>query len=130
MRACDEVLKDLDQLLADKLGDAYVGPGQLRSLLRNKVREIPEPPPEAPSVVEQPAAATSVAQPAPVVAAAPPPMATAAGADDVDRVVRGNQREHRRGRGDPARRRAVPPLGLPPAALGRMDEHRGPAAGG
>jgi type VI secretion system protein VasJ len=62
VRAADEVLNELDQLLADKLGDAYQGPGQLRSLLRDKVRAIPEPvqaqaAPEAasPSQVAQPA---------------------------------------------------------------------------
>jgi type VI secretion system protein VasJ len=44
IRAADEVLKDLDQLLAEKLGELYTGPGQLRSLLRDKVLAIPEPP--------------------------------------------------------------------------------------
>ena len=43
IRTADEVLKDLDQLLAEKLADAYTGPGQLRSLLRDKLRAIPEP---------------------------------------------------------------------------------------
>ena len=46
VRTCDEVLNELDRLLADKLGDAYVGPGQLRSLMRSKVQAIPAPPPE------------------------------------------------------------------------------------
>jgi type VI secretion system protein VasJ len=44
IRTANEVLKDLDGLLAEKLGDAYAGPGQLRSLLRDKTLAIPEPP--------------------------------------------------------------------------------------
>jgi type VI secretion system protein VasJ len=66
IRATDETLKDLDQLLADKLGDAYAGPGQLRSLLRDKVNAIPEPPraEEAAAPVEDGAAAAP-ARPAP-----------------------------------------------------------------
>jgi type VI secretion system protein VasJ len=68
LRATDEALKDLDQLLAEKLGDAYVGPGQLRSLLRDKINAIPEPP-----RVEEAAAPgePSAAAPAPQGPAAP-----------------------------------------------------------
>jgi type VI secretion system protein VasJ len=74
VRTCDEVLNELDRIFADKLGDAYVGPGQLRSLMRDKVRSIPEPPPEAPppvdgavdgaSAQQQDGAATQAAAPA------------------------------------------------------------------
>ena len=53
VRTADEALKDLDQFLAEKLGDAYVGPGMLRSLLRDKVRAIPEPPPEPSAQTEE-----------------------------------------------------------------------------
>ena len=68
LRAADEVLKDLDQLLAEKLGEAYAGPGQLRSLLRDKVMAIPEPP----RVEEAPVAGAEGA------AAAPQPQGPAA----------------------------------------------------
>jgi type VI secretion system protein VasJ len=81
VRAADEVLKDLDQLLADKLADAYTGPGQLRSLLRDKLRSIPEPVKAAPEVVAAPpgeaAAGAPVAPPAPAAPAGP------SGIDDV-----------------------------------------------
>ena len=53
IRTADEALKDLDQFLAEKLGDAYVGPGMLRPLLRDKVRAIPEPPPEPSSSTDE-----------------------------------------------------------------------------
>jgi type VI secretion system protein VasJ len=82
IRTCDEVLKEVDQLLADKLGDTYTGPGMLRSLMRDKVRAIPEPPPEAPAVV----ASAAVAAPAMVTttaAAAPAGPAAPTSAGDV-----------------------------------------------
>jgi len=85
VRTADEVLKDLDQLLAEKLGDAYVGPGQLRSLLRDKVRAIPEPAPEAPPVVEQSAQGAAAAA-----APAPPPAVKATSPEDVENAVRAN----------------------------------------
>lgn len=73
IRAADEVLKDLDQLMAEKLGDAYTGPGQLRSLMRDKVRAIPEPPQAA---TETQAGETTTAEgSAPVAQAASGPVA-------------------------------------------------------
>jgi type VI secretion system protein VasJ len=89
VRLCDEVLKELDPLFADKLGDAYVGPGQLRSLLREKIRTIPEPaaagaPDAGPSPGVQ-TAPTSVGA-APVAA----PVASATSASDVDSAVASN----------------------------------------
>jgi type VI secretion system protein VasJ len=44
IRTADEALKELDPLLAEKLGDVYGGPGMLRSLMRDKIAAIPEPP--------------------------------------------------------------------------------------
>jgi type VI secretion system protein VasJ len=90
VRTCEEVLKDLDQLLAEKLGDAYAGPGQLRSLLREKIRAIPEPVQQAPAAAEAPQA-VQAAQPvvqAPV--QAPVAAAAATSAADVDRSVAAN----------------------------------------
>jgi len=81
IRAADEVLKDLDQLMADKLGDAYTGPGQLRSLLRDKLRAIPEPVPVAAAVVV--AAPGETAAPGPASRAAPAPPPGPSGVDDV-----------------------------------------------
>ena len=72
LRAADEVLKDLDQLLAEKLGEAYAGPGQLRSLLRDKVMAIPEPPRVEEAPVAGAEGAAAVAQPqGPAAPAAP-----------------------------------------------------------
>jgi type VI secretion system protein VasJ len=72
LRAADETLKDLDQLLAEKLADAYAGPGQLRSLLRDKIMAIPEPP-----RAEEPAAAmTEGAAPVPQAGPVAPPAPT------------------------------------------------------
>jgi type VI secretion system protein VasJ len=79
IRAADEVLKDLDQLLAEKLSDAYTGPGQLRSLLRDKLRAIPQPPQEAPQAVE--GAPGDVAA-APIAQAAPAGPTGPTGVDD------------------------------------------------
>lgn len=71
VRTCDEVLSELDRILAEKLGDAYGGPGQLRPLLRNKVAAIPVPPPEV-SAEEAAAQATAAVQTeSPVAPAAP-----------------------------------------------------------
>jgi type VI secretion system protein VasJ len=81
IRTADEVLKDLDQLLADKLADAYTGPGQLRSLLRDKVRAIPQPVVQA--APEVAAASVPGAASAPVVQAALPAPAGPGGVDGV-----------------------------------------------
>jgi type VI secretion system protein VasJ len=81
IRAADEVLKDLDPLLAEKLGEAYTGPGQLRSLLRDKVQAIPEPPRVEEAPVAGEAAAPAYAQ----AVAAPVGPTTVA---DVDPAVR------------------------------------------
>lgn len=83
VRTCDEALKDVDQMLADKLGDAYTGPGMLRSLMRDKVRAIPEP--VAAPVAPPPPVPGAVAPPAPV-AAAPPPAAAPVGATSASDV--------------------------------------------
>ena len=92
VRTCDEVLGELDQLLADKLGELYQGPGMLRSMLREKVRSIPEP------VVETPTPQAEAARPeeprSDAVAAAVPPSAayasppTVSSVEDVDSGVR------------------------------------------
>ncbi len=83
VRTCEEVLKDLDQHLAEKLGDAYPGPGTLRSLLREKVRAIPAaPPPEEPKPVAPPPSAAPVAA-----EASPAPTVAAPNAADIDRSV-------------------------------------------
>jgi type VI secretion system protein VasJ len=98
VRTCDEALNALDSLLAEKLGDAYVGPGQLRSLMRNKLASIPEPPPE-PALVEQPSAgapevASAPAEPvASVRSAVSGPVVTASqpqSVEDVTEAVRAN----------------------------------------
>ena len=71
VRTCDEVLNELDRIFAEKFGDAYVGPGQLRSLMRTKVGEIPVPPPEPVPGQEGAVAEQYVQQAAPVAPAAP-----------------------------------------------------------
>jgi type VI secretion system protein VasJ len=65
IRALQELYEELDAMLSEKLGDAYSGLGGMRSLLRDKVRSIPEvvvePPPiaDAPSTGSTSAAAAS-----------------------------------------------------------------------
>ena len=90
VRLCDEVLKELDPLFAEKLGDAYVGPGQLRSLLRDKLSAIPEP---AAAGAPPPAQSAGTQAGPPSVGAAPAaaaPVATATSAGDVDAAVSSN----------------------------------------
>ena len=89
VRACDETLNELDRFLADKLGDLYAGPGTLRSLMREKVRAIPEPvrAPE-PTTDASAQASPDGANGATAPAAAQP--ATATSVQDVDQVVRAN----------------------------------------
>ena len=48
VRGADELLNEIDSMLAEKLGDVHPGPGKLRGLMRDKVRAIPEPPPPPP----------------------------------------------------------------------------------
>jgi type VI secretion system protein VasJ len=84
LRAADEVLKDLDQLLAEKLGDAYAGPGQLRSLLRDKIMAIPEPP----RAEEAPVAAAEGTAAAPAQAQGPVGVVGPTTVEGVDPAVR------------------------------------------
>ncbi len=56
VRRCSDLFEEIDSILAEKVGDAYGGLGELRSVMRSRVRDIPEPPPP---VVETPAAETS-----------------------------------------------------------------------
>ena len=96
VRACDEIINELDRFLAEKIGDAYTGPGTLRSLLRDKVRSIPEAPaapPPPPTQAPGPASVQSSAQPVAVPSPeAPPPPATASSAEDAEQSVRANAR--------------------------------------
>jgi type VI secretion system protein VasJ len=89
VRTCDEALKDLDQLLSEKLGDAYAGPGQLRSLMRDKVRAIPEPPkaPDPATATAVDGAASAGAPPEAVAAQAPAGPASPTRVDQVDDAV-------------------------------------------
>lgn len=78
VKACDELLTEIDSMLGDKLGDLYAGPGKLRNLMRDKVRALPvvaPPPPPAPPPVSQAAPSAPRRE-----AAAPPPPAAAAAA--------------------------------------------------
>jgi type VI secretion system protein VasJ len=86
IRTANEVLKDLDGLLAEKLADAYTGPGQLRSLLRDKTLAIPEPP-RAEEPVDASAGATDGAVPQ-AQAQGPSGPRPPASVDEVDPAVR------------------------------------------
>ena len=72
IKLTQDLLKDIDAVLAAKLGDMFAGFGKLSGMVRDKVRAIPveAPPPAATS-----AAAPTEASPAPQ--AAPPPAADA-----------------------------------------------------
>jgi type VI secretion system protein VasJ len=63
MRALQELYEELDALLSEKLGDAYSGLGGMRSLLRDKVRSIPEAVVEAPPAPDVPAMGSTSAAP-------------------------------------------------------------------
>jgi type VI secretion system protein VasJ len=86
VRAADEILKELDQILADKLGELYQGPGQLRSLMRDKVRAIPAAPAEAPPPPPAADGGAAPAAAAPVVQAAPE-AARPTSVGDVDKAL-------------------------------------------
>jgi type VI secretion system protein VasJ len=94
VRACDELVTELDRFLAEKLGDAYAGPGSLRSLLRDKVRAIPQPaaappPPPPPQAASSGSSTEAAAAPA---ADAAPSIAGATSAGDADQAIRANAR--------------------------------------
>lgn len=44
VKVCDDMLNGIDSVLAEKLGDVYSGLGQLRNVMRDKVRQIPPEP--------------------------------------------------------------------------------------
>jgi len=84
LEAVSSLYGDIDELFSTKLGDAYTGMGPMRSLLRDKLREVPEaaPPPvaaPAPAPVATPAA--DAGSPAPAAMAAPQ-LPTVTGAQD------------------------------------------------
>jgi len=58
VRHCDAMLDSVDGILAEKVGDAWGGLGEMRSVMRARVRDIPEPPPPPPPAPE-PSAETS-----------------------------------------------------------------------
>jgi type VI secretion system protein VasJ len=45
VRACEQLLGEIDGALSEKLGDAYGGMGSARNTMRARVRDIPPPPP-------------------------------------------------------------------------------------
>jgi len=67
VRTSDEVLRGLDTFLAEKLGEAYPGPGPLRRLMREKLAAIPQA-----EVAAPPAGAPQAQSPAPQAAPAEP----------------------------------------------------------
>jgi type VI secretion system protein VasJ len=98
VRASDEALKAIDQLFAEKFGEAYNGPGQLRSLMRSKLAAIPAaavvepPPPPRPSPAASPAAsAAASAEPADGATAPSAPVATVAPSDATQAVEQSAQ---------------------------------------
>ena len=94
VRACDELVNELDRFLSDKMGEVYPGPGTLRSLLRDKVRSIPDvaPPQAAPQAPSAPHATGTEVRPvaAPTATAPLPPAPTSV--DDAEQAIRANAR--------------------------------------
>jgi type VI secretion system protein VasJ len=86
VRYCDSLVSEIDSILADKVGDAWGGLGDMTMVMRSRVRDIPEPPPPPPpppepgAVVETPAATTTTTTTAE--AGAMPTITSAEGADD------------------------------------------------
>jgi type VI secretion system protein VasJ len=62
VRHCDAMLDSVDGILAEKVGDAWGGLGEMRSVMRARVRDIPEPPPPPPPAPE-PSAETTESTP-------------------------------------------------------------------
>ncbi|HMA94810.1 MAG TPA: type VI secretion system protein TssA [Polyangiaceae bacterium] len=100
-RAAYDFFVDLDTLLAEKLGDAYSGTSgyQLKTLLNNKVRAIPEevveaPPPAVPEPAATPAAVAPTQTRSEAVSAAPsasipaPAIPSVSGVDDAADALR------------------------------------------
>ena len=77
VKLCDETLAAIDSKLAEKLADVYSGLGQLKNLMRDKVRQIPPEPTAAPEGGATEAAPTEAA-------AAGPQAPTVTGMGDVD----------------------------------------------
>jgi type VI secretion system protein VasJ len=75
VKLCDDTLQSIDSTFAEKLGDVYSGLGQLKNLMRDKVRQIPP---------EPTAAAEGTTEAAPVEAAAGPQAPVVTGMGDVD----------------------------------------------
>jgi len=86
LEAVSTLYNDIDELLSSKLGDAYTGMGPMRSLLREKLRDVPAdaPPPPPPVAAPAPvaAAAAAPAEPAAAGAVAAPAIPTVTGAAD------------------------------------------------
>jgi len=76
LEAIGVLYADIDEFYSTKLGDAYTGMGPLRTLLRDKLREVPE---DAPPKVEAPPPAAAPAPSAAGAAAAAAPAAAAGG---------------------------------------------------
>jgi len=90
LEAISTLYGDIDELFSTKLGSAYTGMGPMRSLLRDKLREVPEaaPPPPAAAPTAAPAAAAATAPgPATAAAAAAPAAAGAMAAPQVPTVT-------------------------------------------
>lgn len=49
VRACAELLTEIDGVFSEKLGDAYSGMGSVRNTMRLRVKDIPLPPPPPPT---------------------------------------------------------------------------------
>ncbi len=91
LTAVEQLTRDLDGLLASKLGNDHPGLGGLISVLREKSRQLPAaapaaPPPPPPAPVAAPVAPAPVVASAPAAAAAPAPVAAAMPAPEVPQI--------------------------------------------
>jgi type VI secretion system protein VasJ len=84
--AVETSLNDLDQLLAEKLGDAYSGMGGARGMLREKSRQIPAE--AAPQATPAAAPAAAPERPAAAPAAAASEIPAISSAEDAVRALR------------------------------------------
>lgn len=84
VRHCDAMVSEIDNILAEKVGDAWGGLGEMGMVMRSRLRDIPEPPPPPPepsAVVESSVSSEAVATP-PAEAGAMPTIASPEEADD------------------------------------------------
>ena len=77
LKACELLFREIDGVLAEKLGEMHPGMGTMRSLITSRLAQVPAPEPEQPQATEADAADNTTAAQAQGPATSPTPMAHA-----------------------------------------------------